>query len=284
MRNINNQMLSVVSRFCNDFSGQVEGLISLIPEDMSTAPEHFTNLHKLHAETHRLCGASHCMGFLQVGRELEKIDREVMSLNGASPDRVRQTLPIIRRKLEAVNREFGWLSPARSKLINRASALEELEAAEKDGELERASENAKMRILGREKVLFADDDPYVRELMEQTLTELGVNDIAVASSGREVLDMLETFEPTVLVTDWNMEPVSGLELLKRIRQGRTSLERDTPVMFFTAVKDRKGIMEANRYGLNQLLSKPLLPSELSEAVLKVVGKRFQTRNKVWDVG
>tara|TARA_X000000950_G_scaffold203679_1_gene245143 strand:+ start:132138 stop:132812 length:675 start_codon:yes stop_codon:yes gene_type:complete len=224
------------------------------------------------------------MGFLQVGRELEKIDREVMSLNGASPDRVRQTLPIIRRKLEAVNREFGWLSPARSKLINRASALEELEAAEKDGELERASENAKMRILGREKVLFADDDPYVRELMEQTLTELGVNDIAVASSGREVLDMLETFEPTVLVTDWNMEPVSGLELLKRIRQGRTSLERDTPVMFFTAVKDRKGIMEANRYGLNQLLSKPLLPSELSEAVLKVVGKRFQTRNKVWDVG
>ena len=276
MHDIDNQMLNVVSRFCDDFSDQVTALVACVPDsdERYTFSDYDHDLRHLHAETHRLCGAAHCMGFLKVGRELERFDREVTGLIGNGKERIERTLPALKRRLEAIRTEYAWISPARSKLLNRSSALEELERAEGDQELMRSSEMARQRLLSRERILFADDDLYVRELINMTLIEIGVGDIVTVGSGRELLDSLSDFQPTLIISDCQMAPISGLEVLKRIRAGQTAIDEQTPVIFFTAERDRRKASEANKNGISELLYKPLLPSEVTDAVLHVIGRRF----------
>ena len=158
MRTLDNQMLSVVSRFCANFSDQMTQLVECVPDASSKSDfsEYEAALRELHAETHRLCGASHCMGFLKVGKELERVDREIGGLIGNGKDKIERTLPALKRRLEAIRTEYAWISPARSKLLNRSSALEELERAENGEEMFRSSEEARKRLLSRERIIFAN--------------------------------------------------------------------------------------------------------------------------------
>ena len=139
--------------------------------------------------------------------------------------------------------------------------------------------HARRRMMGKEKILCAEDDPYTRERIQSTLMDMGAGELHVAASGYEVLKVLNDFEPTVIITDWHMEPVSGLELLRCIRRGGTGLPANTPVIFFTSQKDTESTMTANRNGVNMVIGKPVLPSTLRDNVLKVVEKKYHVKQR-----
>ena len=281
MMNENAAMLDVVSRYCDDISVQISDLISEINAGLSAGDaSSFGALERLHNELHRMSGTAYCMGFRALGREFEALDAEVLcGLNDPDGDvgaYLKGALP----KLSTIAMNGSDVRPRNSKLLQRSRALDELVEAETHLEAYTDQKNAQSRMLARERFLFADDDPHLRELIGSSLREMGVEDLLLAESGSEVLEAIETFKPTFIITDWMMQPVSGLSLLKQIRRGKTELDPETPIVFFTSMRSRQDMMEANRFGVNKLIRKPVLPDAIIGVLLGILEKKYQINKRL----
>ena len=72
-------------------------------------------------------------------------------------------------------------------------------------------------IAQQAKILVADDSPIYRKLVEYTLSSEGYA-VVFAKNGREAIELVAEHHPAVVITDWTMPDISGLELCQRIRQ------------------------------------------------------------------
>lgn len=107
-------------------------------------------------------------------------------------------------------------------------------------------------ILGR--ILVVDDNEGNRDIMLRRLQRQGYT-VDVAASGMEALDRIETGDFSLVVLDWMMPEMSGIETLKRIRLTRTGTE--LPVIIATARSARDDVLEALRLGANDYITKPI---------------------------
>ncbi len=119
------------------------------------------------------------------------------------------------------------------------------------------------------KVLVADDDPSIRLLVKTMVQELG-HEVIVAAGGVEAWDQLSASPANVVVIDWLMPDLDGLELCRRIR-ARVSPEY-TYVILLTALDARSHYLAAIEAGVDDFLSKPFDP-DLMAARLQVAEDR-----------
>lgn len=106
-------------------------------------------------------------------------------------------------------------------------------------------------------ILVADDDQKLLKMVRRTLVYEGFT-VITASTGREALAKIEIQPPDLVVLDWMMPELDGLELLKRLRVERA----DIPVLMLTArdaIEDRVAGLDE---GADDYLVKPFAPSEL----------------------
>lgn len=278
-----NAMHSVVTRYCVDFPIQVARLVEETEKALSGSAR-ADLIPYLVGELHRMDGTAQCMGFKFLGQAFEALNRDLDKYcqNGEADQPV--CLNHMLTNLKSIASYERDIIPGNSKLLKQSRALDDLINAENECTDSVTSKNAETRVLSRERILFADDDAHVRALMERTFLELGIQFVRVVSSGSEVLEALKTFEPTMIITDWIMQPVNGLELLKKIRGGETNLAVDTPVIFFTSLKHRDYVQEATRHGANKLLPKPVVPKVISKTVLSIVEKKYHQRRTIAATG
>lgn len=118
------------------------------------------------------------------------------------------------------------------------------------------------------KVIIADDHAIVRQGIRHVLEEVpGLEVIAGASDGQEVLDLLEQHEPNLLVLDISMPNKTGLEVAKELR-GRGS---EVPILILSMHDNPEYVLEAVRSGADGYILKDTAPAELREAVEAVHG-------------
>ena len=121
------------------------------------------------------------------------------------------------------------------------------------------------------KILVAEDSDAQRKIIVTMLTKLGHDDVIEARHGGEAWDALRASPVELLLTDWNMPVMDGLELLKEIR--RSSAHRDLSVIFFTSRGNKADVMSAMREGVDAYLIKPFTPSQLRTKLKVVAGQR-----------
>ncbi len=109
-------------------------------------------------------------------------------------------------------------------------------------------------------LLLVDDDPLIRRMGEALLTKAGY-DVRTAENGREALDMVRADPPDVVVTDWLMPELDGLELCRAIRQAEDIIGR-VYVIVLTAQSQPERLVEAFDAGADDYLGKPFHRSEL----------------------
>ena len=116
--------------------------------------------------------------------------------------------------------------------------------------------------------LIVDDEQFSRSLMERMLCVLGGTKIALASDGGEAFEvLLDASKPIdCVLTDINMSPVNGLELLKAIRVGYGDIDRATPVIFFSGLVDMELVPPAIQLDVNGFLAKPVAKNLLVDAI------------------
>ncbi len=114
------------------------------------------------------------------------------------------------------------------------------------------------------KVLVVDDSAMTRIVAKKTLGGLGITDVVEAEDGVMALERFKEATPDVVFTDWNMPNMSGLELLRHIRE----LNKTVPVIMITTEGSRGKVVEAIQAGVNDYLVKPFTPASLKEKLSK----------------
>jgi len=119
------------------------------------------------------------------------------------------------------------------------------------------------------KVLVVDDFATMRRIVKGVLKQLGFNSIVEAEDGTNALDTLKKEKVGLIVSDWNMPKMTGLDLLKAVR-GDDAL-KEIPFIMVTAEGQKENVVEAVKAGVSNYIVKPFTPETFSEKLEKVFG-------------
>ncbi len=111
-------------------------------------------------------------------------------------------------------------------------------------------------------VLAVDDVKEALDLLRLMLKDIGVNQTFTASDGKEALDFLGECENMihVIICDWNMPRVTGLEILRQVR----TVDPDIPFLMATGVSDNESVVVAKSDGVTGYLVKPYSTDQLGK--------------------
>ena len=119
------------------------------------------------------------------------------------------------------------------------------------------------------KILVADDSPVYRKLMEQTLPRDQYS-ILFAETGKSAIELFKQHRPALVITDWVMPDVTGVEVCRQIRLG--AQDSYTYIIIVTSVSEKENVVESLDAGADDYLTKPFHPKELLARV--GVGRRL----------
>lgn len=121
------------------------------------------------------------------------------------------------------------------------------------------------------RALVVDDEDGPRRFVESVLGDLGLGAVETATDGREALDRLDGREDAfqVIVCDWMMPRVSGLDVLRHVREKRP----DLPFLMVTALATQKAVERAVAHHVTAYIAKPFTPDQLEEKLLLVLTQK-----------
>ncbi len=114
------------------------------------------------------------------------------------------------------------------------------------------------------KILLVDDFPTMRRILRSLLKEAGFTDVEEAENGVMALEKMKTTRFDLVITDWNMPEMTGIELLKKMREDDTL--KDIPVLMVTAEATKECVIEAVEAGVSNYIVKPFTASALKEKI------------------
>jgi two-component system alkaline phosphatase synthesis response regulator PhoP len=118
-------------------------------------------------------------------------------------------------------------------------------------------------------ILVADDESHILNVVSLKLTNAGYR-VVTASDGREALELAQHEHPDLIITDYHMPGLSGLELCAMLRSGENA--RDVPAILLTARGYNLEPQDTERSGIRCLLAKPFSPRQLLETVNDMLQK------------
>lgn len=119
-------------------------------------------------------------------------------------------------------------------------------------------------------ILLVDDSRTMRMIIQRAIRQAGYRSITVceAENGAQALEKLKGEKPLLILSDWNMPEMSGIDFLKQIR----AAQNDVPFGFITS-ETSPGIKEiAMNSGATFLISKPFSPEDVQEALTPILGR------------
>jgi two-component system chemotaxis response regulator CheY len=117
------------------------------------------------------------------------------------------------------------------------------------------------------KVLVVDDFATMRRIVKGVLRQLGFSNIIEAEDGSVALTELKKEKIGLIVSDWNMPNMTGLDLLKAVR-GDGEL-KTIPFIMVTAEGQKENVIEAVKAGVSNYVVKPFTPETFGEKLQKV---------------
>ena len=119
----------------------------------------------------------------------------------------------------------------------------------------------------KERILVVDDSPQTLEVLQRNLASEGYR-VFTASSVSEAIRVLETTAVELVITDLKMPKVSGIDLVRHVRENH----KDTEVMTITGYPSIEGAVKAIKTGAEEYLTKPFTDEELFAAVRRTLDK------------
>jgi two-component system chemotaxis response regulator CheY len=118
-------------------------------------------------------------------------------------------------------------------------------------------------------ILIVDDYRTMLRIIRNLLSQLGFNNIEEATSGAMAFAKLQEKKYDLVISDWNMEPMTGLELLKKVR-AEESLKA-IPFIMITAESKTENVVAAKKAGVNNYIVKPFNAETLKSKLSAVLG-------------
>lgn len=117
-------------------------------------------------------------------------------------------------------------------------------------------------------VLLVDDIKSMRTMIRGILFNIGIHKVSDAGDGHEALSVLKQQEIDLIISDWNMPKMDGLELLKTVRADEKY--KDIPFLMITAENRKENVVDAIAAGTSEFIAKPFTDGTLREKINKIV--------------
>lgn len=119
-------------------------------------------------------------------------------------------------------------------------------------------------------ILIVDDYRTMLRIIRNLLKQLGFGNVDEATDGTMALEMMREKHYGLVISDWNMEPMTGLQLLKTVRADDGL--KGTPFIMVTAESKTENVLEAKKAGVNNYIVKPFNAETLKAKLISVIGQ------------
>ena len=119
-------------------------------------------------------------------------------------------------------------------------------------------------------ILVVDDYNTMRRIIRNLLKQLGFDNVEEAAHGGEAIVKLREKNFGLVISDWNMEPVTGMELLKQVRADEKL--KNTPFIMVTAESKPENVIAAKQAGVSNYIVKPFNAETLKTKMTSVIGE------------
>jgi two-component system chemotaxis response regulator CheY len=119
-------------------------------------------------------------------------------------------------------------------------------------------------------VLIVDDYKTMLRIVRNLLKQLGFNNVDEATDGSMALQMLRVGNYGLIISDWNMEPMTGLQLLREVRADAKL--KDIPFIMVTAESKSENVIAAKQAGVSNYIVKPFNAETLKAKMVSVIGE------------
>lgn len=120
-------------------------------------------------------------------------------------------------------------------------------------------------------VLIVDDYTTMLRIVKNLLKQLGFNNVDEATDGTMALEKVKSKRYGLIISDWNMEPMTGYEFLKQIRAANGEPYQKTPFIMVTAESKTENVIAAKQAGVNNYIVKPFNAETLKSKIAAVLG-------------
>lgn len=118
-------------------------------------------------------------------------------------------------------------------------------------------------------ILIVDDYKTMLRIVRNLLKQLGFNNVDEATDGAQALEKARAKQYGLIISDWNMEPMTGYEFLKEVRAD--NVIKDTPFIMVTAESKTDNVIAAKKAGVNNYIVKPFNAATLKTKLVAVLG-------------
>ncbi|TKW60695.1 MAG: response regulator [Blastochloris viridis] len=119
------------------------------------------------------------------------------------------------------------------------------------------------------RILVVDDAQTMRRIIVNLLRQLGFTNMTEADDGTTAWDKLNSEHIDLVISDWNMPKMTGIDLLKKVRESEKY--KITPFIMVTAEGKRENVIAAVQAGVSNYIVKPFNAATLKEKMTKVIG-------------
>lgn len=121
-------------------------------------------------------------------------------------------------------------------------------------------------------VLIVDDYKTMLRVIRNLLAQVGFKNVDEATDGEKALDLMRHKEYGLIISDWNMEPMSGLDLLKTVRANDLGVVSKVPFIMITAENKMENVVAAKQAGVSNYIVKPFSAEILKSKMTSVLGE------------
>ena len=111
--------------------------------------------------------------------------------------------------------------------------------------------------LSQLRFLIIEDNTHMRHVLRSLINGFGSREISEAEDGAIGLELFNSCNPDIVVTDWEMPIFSGIELVRMMRNPENSVNATVPIIMLTGHSEKKKVMDARDAGVTEFLCKPI---------------------------
>ena len=121
-------------------------------------------------------------------------------------------------------------------------------------------------------ILIVDSNAYMRRLTRTMLMNLGAKSVTEVADGLAALEAIRICDPDVVLLDWDMPVLNGMEVMRIVRSPGVFPRPNIPIIMLTSRAYRSYVVEALRAGVHEYLVKPTSPKALHDRLMSIVVK------------
>jgi len=118
--------------------------------------------------------------------------------------------------------------------------------------------------------LVVEDNKHMSMLVKTILNAFGVRNVVEATDGADAFKVLKHFPADIIICDWVMQPLDGLDFARLVRTGKDSPNPYVPVIMLTGHTEMHRVVEARDAGINEFLAKPMSAKKLYSRIRSII--------------